>query len=306
MSITIIKKTGETTNYVAKDPIEILAGMGKKKYNPNHKNAARIRRGVAFDEARKERKKIHDSMSKEELDAEAVAAVLVGITVFGYELGETEESVNAIFDAAREANGRFVDMSNDEIREYCSDLDPEQMQGMVSLVHGRYFEEIVAEEIGGTLHEAKNHPDTDMTSTTGEEISIKSDDATADAIDHVETISPQDLGMDDQALYDTTANTLEGGSNGSEALIDGVIASTVSLGTISTIKAASRGVKRWNNLEEEDKHVGSAIDFTLDAGTEAVVNTIKGGLTIFGFGFKILKKAFPDDEPRKKDYCRYN
>ncbi len=206
MSITITNKNGIETTYNTG-----LKSTGHTEVKPYIEPKAKTKR--------------YGYRPKFKLGANnIIMSILTGASVTAYQLafGDTPESVDAIFDAARTANGTFADMSNDQIIDYCSDLSNEQIQGMVSLVHGRYFEDIVAAETGGTLFEAKNHADTDMT-LDGEEISIKSNDATADSIEDVETISPQDLDMDDQELYDATAAALDGSDFMVDALFDGFV-----------------------------------------------------------------------------------
>ncbi|MEZ5497411.1 MAG: hypothetical protein R3F25_11405 [Gammaproteobacteria bacterium] len=53
-------------------------------------------------------------------------------------------------------------MSNSEIWWETLWMSPESHAGLVSLTKGAYFEQLVASDTGGQLHEHFNNPDTDI------------------------------------------------------------------------------------------------------------------------------------------------
>jgi len=217
-----------------------------------------------------------------------VMTVLSGIASAGSSISIDNAQANAIFDAAREANSHFAYMTNDRIVSYCQGLDEAELNGMVSLVNGRYFENIVAEATGGTLFESKNHPDTDMT-LDGTEISIKSNDATADSITEFDTISPQDLGMDDAELMERSAEVLDGDIiDATDALMSG----TIGFGTMAMLEAAGKTLEEWEQLNEYQKTNMRAAWYGTKATGRAAISTGKSGLALAKLIGKGLKKGY--------------
>ena len=197
---------------------------------------------------------------------------------------------DAIFEAARTANSHFADMSDEQIVEYCSMLEPEQLMGMVNLVHGRYFENMVADATGGMLFEAKNHPDTDMV-LEGTEYSIKSNDATADSITEFDTYSPQDLGLDDAELRERTMEVMDGDIID---VTDALLSGAVGFGTMATLQAVGEGAQEWKALEEWEKTKTKAAVIGTKVTAKAAVGTAKstwGLLKLLGKGAKEGYKA---------------
>ncbi len=179
----------------------------------------------------------------------AVAGVLGATAGAGTSIAMDVVEANAIFNAAREANSNLGFMSNDAIISHLSGLSDAEMMGHVNLVHGRYFENLVAESTGGTLFEAKNHPETDMI-LEDVEYSIKANDATADAITSFETYSPQDLGLDGKELHERTAEVMDGDI---VDIMDAVASGTIGAGTIATATAIYTSAEEWEKLSDYQK-----------------------------------------------------
>jgi hypothetical protein len=162
--------------------------------------------------------------------------------------------------------------------------------GMVNLVHGRYFENMVADATGGMLFEAKNHPDTDMV-LEGTEYSIKSNDATADSITEFDTYSPQDLGLDDAELRERTMEVMDGDIID---VTDVLLSGAVGFGTMATLQAVGEGAQEWKALEEWEKTKTKAAVIGTKVTAKAAVGTAKstwGLLKLLGKGAKEGYKA---------------
>ncbi len=224
-------------------------------------------------------------------------ATLTGGFVAGASMSVDIQEADAIFEAARTANSTFENMSDSQIIDYCSALDSSQLTGMVSLVHGRHFENIVSEATGGILFEAKNHADTDMI-LNGAEYSIKSNDATADSIAEFDTYSPQDLGLDDEELMNRTTDVLDGDIIDAT---DAIISGAVGFGTMATLQAVGEGADEWESLEEWEKTKGKAAWVGTKTVGKAGVGTAKstwGLLKLAGRGIKEgykVHKQFKDE-----------
>ncbi len=221
---------------------------------------------------------------------ENTLSVLTGGAFAGTSIATNMNEADAIFESARTANSTFANMSDSQIVNYCNGLEAEQLSGMVSLVHGRHFENLVAESTGGILFEAKNHPDTDMI-FNGTEYSIKSNDTTANGITEFDTYSPQDFGWDDTDLRDRTTEVLDGDIiDASDAILSGAIG----FGTIATLQALGEGAEEWDNLAEYEKSKTKAAVIGTKTAGKAAVGTAKstwGLLKIIGKGVKEGYKA---------------
>ncbi len=237
------------------------------------------------------------NMTQKEKKRVNVMAVLNGIIPAGVSISIDQSQAEAIFNATREANSRFEHMSSDQIVAYCEGLDETQLNGMVSLVNGRYFENIVAEETGGTLFEAKNNPDTDMT-LDGTEVSIKSNDTTADSITEFETISPQDLGMDDAEIRERTAEVLDGDIiDASDAVLSGAFG----FGTMAMLQAAGKTIEEWEELSEHEKTNMRAAWYGARVTGRAAAGTAKSTWALAKIIGKGLKKGYEKHKEFKDD-----
>ena len=226
---------------------------------------------------------------KSKLKINTLSILTGGITAGTSMTIDIKES-DAIFESARTANGMFANMSDSQIVDYCNTLEPEQLMGMVNLVHGRHFENMVSDATGGILFEAKNHPDTDMI-LNGTEYSIKSHDATADSITEFDTYSPQDFGLDDADLRDKTIEVLDGDIID---VTDAILSGAFGLGAIATLQALGEGANEWEDLANYEKtKIKAAVIGTKTVG-KATVGTAKsawGLLKLVGKGSKEIYKA---------------
>ena len=235
-------------------------------------------------------------MHKSRYRMNTLAVLTGGASASASMIIDTQEA-DAIFEAARTANGNFTNMSDSQIVDYCSNLDTDQLTGMVSLVHGRHFENLVSDATGGVLFDAKNHPDTDMT-LDGTEYSIKSNDSTADGITEFDTYSPQDLGMDDKELIDRTSEVLDGDIiDASDAIISGAIG----FGTMATLQAVGEGAEEWENLNDWEKTKTKAAWVGTKTVGKAGVGTAKSTLALGKLGWKGIKAGYKAHKEFKSD-----
>ncbi len=235
-------------------------------------------------------------MHKSKYKMNTLAVLTGGASASASMVIDTQEA-DAIFEAARTANGNFETMSDSQIVDYCSNLDPDQITGMVSLVHGRHFENLVSDATGGVLFDAKNHPDTDMI-LDGTEYSIKSNDTTADGITEFDTYSPQDLGMDDKELIDRTSEVLDGDIIDAG---DAILSGAVGFGTIATLQAVGEGAEEWDNLEDWEKtKMKAAVVGTKTVG-KAGVGTVKSTWALLKLAGKGVKAGYKAHKEFKDD-----
>lgn len=93
-----------------------------------------------------------------------------------------------VFDAVRRGYGELEEVSDEEIVEYFSAVESEEMTGHVSNVKGILFEQEVqdslsADGVESNIFEATNHPDTDIQILADgeviEELQLKATDSTS-------------------------------------------------------------------------------------------------------------------------------
>ncbi len=86
------------------------------------------------------------------------------------------DNASNVYDALREVNGRYADSTDIEIWLDTLFMPAESLAGLASLTKGALFEQLVARNTGGELHEHFNTPYTDIT-IDGETFQIKATDS---------------------------------------------------------------------------------------------------------------------------------
>jgi hypothetical protein len=158
-------------------------------------NLTRLHKYVASYRSKKcllskaERVNISETNSDSEVNDRRLiqGAILAGTMGIAFNGLNSAMQSSMVYDALRRVNSNFKDSSDSEIwfdMMLLNLLDQNSHQGMVNLAKGAYFEDLVAVDSKGILHENFNTPDTDMT-VDGELIQIKATDslATINSID---------------------------------------------------------------------------------------------------------------------------
>lgn len=234
-----------------------------------------------------------------ELESEANGDDLVRFSLVAFLMGlGAQAAANAyqtggVYDAFRRVNQAYLDESDTEIWWDMVMLglsDPAAMTGMTSLVKGAYFEQLVAQETGGTLHSDFNHPETDIT-IDGIEYQLKA----TDSADYVESVNRDipviatqevagqtdaiDSGISNQDLSETTDRALGGDIFDVEDSLD--TGFSVAAGAIGFIPVMHGLARMGQVLDEKNPKETDDLSYHLDSWFEALVTGAETTLEVF-------------------------
>lgn len=187
-------------------------------------------------------------------------------------------SAEQVFNSLRAVNSNFEAMSNLEIWWETLWMSPQSYAGLVSLTKGAYFEQLVANDTGGLLHEHFNHPDTDIT-IDGIEMQIKATDSISyinSVDDDIPVITTSEVALSTDAIdsgfrnedISNTVGLAMGGSvvDAKDTSIDAILTGVGSLGIFATMQginhASTEYEKGVDGAEAIFKGAGVAIEGT--------------------------------------------
>tara|TARA_Y100001956_G_C4128462_1_gene191863 strand:+ start:5847 stop:7088 length:1242 start_codon:yes stop_codon:yes gene_type:complete len=247
------------------------------------------------------------------------ASALAGGLGIAFHAGSSfAESMN-VYEALRRANSNFAELSNSDIwleTMLLSLINPDSYQGMVNLAKGAYFEQLVANDTGGLLHENFNTPETDML-LDGSLVQLKASDSEA-VIDSVaqgitviatsevaSNTSAIDSGYSNEEVTNTTENALGGDVfDTSGSLIDGAVLFSGGIGVFASLKglcAAGEYLEKnpqkntgdnLQYLEESFTHLATASAIGLEVAVVSTINALPSAwnlvLTVVRWGLNII------------------
>jgi len=201
-------------------------------------------------------------------------------------------SANNIYGVLRDVNNNFSEMSDLEIWWDCLCMPPESLAGLVSLTKGAYFEQLVADQTGGQLHEYFNHPDTDII-IDGTAYQLKATDSVGyinSVDDDIPVISTTEIAAQTDAIdsgisnLDITESTIDalGGSviDFSDMALSGVVEGLGFLGLFATLKGINHASETYNENGDAETAVGEGIEL-------AVMGTLKGVVDTSELAYKV-------------------
>jgi hypothetical protein len=226
-------------------------------------------------------------------------SILAGAMGIAFDVVNSTMQSSMIYDALRRVNSNIESLSDSEIwfdMMLLNLLDQNSYQGMVNLAKGAYFEDLVAVDSKGILHENFNTPDTDMT-VNGELIQIKATDslATINSIDpSIPVIATTEVASKSNAIDSGYTNAevthrSEGALGGdpfdtSGSLLDGASFFAGSIGLFAIFRglgSAGEHIEKNKKLPTDEHLKDLEVELTLLAeasivGLEtAMVTTIK-------------------------------
>jgi len=192
---------------------------------------------------------------------------------------------DALYDSLRKVNSNFIEMSNSEIWFETLLMEEEKLLGMANLAKGAYFEELVAEETGGVLHENFNYEDTDIV-IDGEEVQLKATDSSSyiNSIDEdIKVMSTSevafktdviDSGISNSEITDLTDAAL-GGSvvDVGEGVTDALLFGAAGLGTFGTIRGIDCGMTEYERTQDMEKSVEIGAKVAIVGTAQGIYNT---------------------------------
>lgn len=198
-----------------------------------------------------------------------------------------------VFVAARSVNGNFVGMSDFEIWWETLFMPAESLAGLAALTKGAYFEQLVASDMGGQLHEHFNNPGTDIV-VDGTAFQIKATDSetyihsVADGIPVIATSEVAiatgsiDSGYSNEELSNATdlalGNTVV---DLGDTTVDAVLAGVGGLGFFATLEGLNHAVKKHENG-------GDGVEAMFEGAGVAIEGTARALVGAAEMGYKVL------------------
>jgi hypothetical protein len=202
-------------------------------------------------------------------------------------LSVSHDILNAgnVYDSLRSVNSNFSGMSDADIWWETLWMPADSLTGLASLTKGAYFEQLVANDTGGQLHEHFNHPDTDIVidgvayqikatssefyvNSVPEDIPVISTSEVALATSSIDGgISNEEL--NNQIELALGGTVVDGGDTASDAILMGV----GGLGFFATLNGLNHAAEKYNNggdgVEALFQGAGIAIEGTAKAMVDA-------------------------------------
>lgn len=205
---------------------------------------------------------------------------------------DADQAAN-VFDAARGVNGEFAGMSDSEIWWETLFLPTESLAGLAALTKGAYFEQLVAADTGGQLHEHFNHPGTDVV-IDGTAFQLKATDSeayvnsVADGIPVIATSEVAwatgsiDSGYTNQELNSAVELALGGTIvDIGDTTVDAVLAGVGGLGFFATLEGLNHAVKKHENG-------GDAVEAMFEGAGVAIEGTARALVGAAEMGYNVL------------------
>ena len=198
-----------------------------------------------------------------------------------------------VYDALRGVNGNFSGMSDMEIWWESLFLPTESLAGLAALTKGAYFEQLVAADTGGQLHEHFNNPDTDIVidgvafqlKATDSEAYVYSVDETIPVIATSEvalTTGVIDSGYSNEELTNTVDNALGGTVvDLGDTTVDAILSGLGGLGFFATIEGINHASAKYENG-------GDAVEAMFEGAGVAIEGTARALVGAAEMGFNIL------------------
>lgn len=205
-----------------------------------------------------------------------------------------------IYDALRSVNANYVDLSDFDIWMQTLIMPEVSLQGLSSLTKGAYFEQLVAEQYQGTLHEHFNHADTDIT-INGIEHQIKA----TESLSYIETVDLDtpiiatteiasasraiDSGISNVELDAEVAAAL-GGSliDISDVALDAALSGLGGVGVMAAISGVGAATRKYSETGNILLATGSGLGATGVGVARTAVNTAELTYKVGRFGTKTV------------------
>ena len=198
-----------------------------------------------------------------------------------------------VFDAVRSVNGNFAGMSDSDIWWETLFMPAESLAGLAALTKGAYFEQLVAADTGGQLHEHFNQPDTDIV-VDGTAFQIKATDSESyvDSVaEGIPVISTSEVALatgsiDSGYSNEELSNTVDLALGGTvvdvgDTAVDAILAGLGGLGFFATLEGLNHAVKKHENG-------GDGVEAIFEGAGVAIEGTARALVGAAEMGYKVL------------------
>ena len=205
---------------------------------------------------------------------------------------DVDSAIN-VYDALRGVNGNFAGMNDAEIWWESLLMPAESLAGLTALTKGAYFEELVAADSGGQLHEHFNQADTDIVidgvafqlKATGSESYIYSVDESIPVIATSEVAASTgviDSGYSDEEITNTVDSALGGTVvDIGDTAADAILAGLGGLGLFATIQGINHASAKYENG-------GDGVEAIFEGAGVAVEGTARALVGAAEMGYNVL------------------
>jgi hypothetical protein len=203
------------------------------------------------------------------------------------------DSAGNIYDVLRDVNSNFEGMSDAGIWLETLFLPAESLAGLAALTKGAYFEQLVAADTGGQLHEHFNHADTDIV-IDGIAFQIKATDSESyiySVEESIPVIATSEVALTTGVIdggysnVDITSAVDEalGGSivDMGDTAGDAILAGLGGLGFFATLNGINHASAKYENG-------GDAVESIFEGAGVAVVGTARALVGTVEMGYNIL------------------
>ncbi len=233
------------------------------------------------------------------------------------------DSAGNVYDALRGVNSNFAGMSDADIWWESLFLPAESLAGLAGLTKGAYFEQLVAADTGGQLHEHFNHADTDIVidgvafqiKATSSESYIYNVDESIPVIATSEVASTTGV-IDSGYSNEYITNAVDGALGGTivdigDTTVDAILTGLGGLGFFATINGINHASAKYANGGDGVEAIFEGAGVAVEGTARALVGAAEMGYNVLASGpsrfigrsllkglVKLDEKLF--EEPKKK------
>ncbi|EHA16767.1 hypothetical protein [Halomonas sp. HAL1] len=260
----------------------------------NHLDLVKARASQRVEYAKvKSEEYINDHVGKDGIDSGILqkslwfSALTIPVSIWS-DVDQTSD----VFDALREVNGQFADMSDTEIWWETIFLSSESLAGLAALTKGAYFEQLVAADTGGMLHEFFNHPGTDVV-IDGIEFQLKATDSASyvnSVADDIPVIATSEVAFETGAIdsgytneeLDQAVDLALGGSvvDFGDTAVDAILAGVGGLGVLATLKGINHAVSKHENGGDGVEAIFEGAGIAIEGTARALVGVAEMGYNV--------------------------
>ena len=211
------------------------------------------------------------------------AAWLAALSV-PFSIANDLSAADQVYNSLRAVNGNFEDMTNSQIWWETLWMSPESLAGLSSLVKGAYFEQLVANDMGGQLHEHFNTPETDML-LDGMEFQLKATGSVAyiNSVDEdIPIISTSEVAIQTDAIDSGYSNdelttrveqALDGGLiDAKDVAVDALLTGVGSLGIFATMRGINHASAKYDEGVEAEEAFLDGLGVAIEGTAKGIVD----------------------------------
>lgn len=216
-----------------------------------------------------------------------LAALSVPVSVW-----DDMDRAGNVYDALRDVNTNFSGMSDEDIWWESLFLPTESLAGLVALTKGAYFEQLVAADTGGQLHEHFNHADTDIV-IDGISFQIKATDSESyiySVDESIPVIATSEVALTTGVIdggYSNAdiTNAVDGALGGSivdmgDTAGDAILTGLGGLGFFATVNGINHASAKYENGGDAVESIFEGAGVAVEGTARALVGTAEMGYNI--------------------------